>query len=163
MPGTSFDADSGFDPQDQAETLDDTHYDEEGDIGLRTFEELPDVLDVTRAVGDRDDDEAVALDADEFDEDAVGDADLEEDDELDYRARAEDEDDFYAHEDSGDLIDDFDEDEISTDEVEGVLEVHDAGEAVGGADPSARYESRAVSDEDLAALGYLADGKARRD
>src|SRR5207253_2972750 len=78
------------DPQDGAEVLDEDNLDlAEERNEMRTFEELPDVLDVTQADGDRDDDEALALDADEFDEDAMNDGDLEEDDELDYRAATE--------------------------------------------------------------------------
>ncbi|WP_293898012.1 primosomal protein [Phenylobacterium sp.] len=84
-----------FDDQDRAEALDESMLNEDAlaDEG-RTFEELPDLLDVTQADGDRDDDEALALDADEFDPDAIGDADTEEDDELDlHAATAEHEDD----------------------------------------------------------------------
>jgi hypothetical protein len=153
MPGTSFDAD--FEPQDQAEALDDTRYDDAGDAELRTFEELPDVLDVTAAEGDRDDDEALALDADEFDEDAIDGSEFEEDNELDYRAAAEDADDIYDGDDDGDVFDTFDDDAPGLDEVDGVREVRDAAEATGGADASARYESRRISDEDLQELGYL--------
>src|SRR6266436_8038596 len=84
------DAFDDADPQEGAEALDETNYElNEQRDEMRTFEELPDVLDVTQAVGDRDDDEALALDADEFDEDAIDDDDLEEDNELDYRAATE--------------------------------------------------------------------------
>ena len=85
MPGTSFDSDSDFDPQDQAETFDESMtVGGEGDVSLggespvtpgedmRTFEEMPDVYDVTSRAGDRDRDEGLALDADEFDPDAIG-------------------------------------------------------------------------------------------
>src|SRR5689334_9536395 len=101
MPDPTQDFDEP-DPQDRAETLDESMtVGGEGDVSLggasplpigedmRTFEEMPDVEDYTQARGDRDDDEALALDADEFDEDAVGDADLEDDDELDYAAATE--------------------------------------------------------------------------
>ena len=51
------DRDTGWDAQDRAEALD------EDVVGLdgqrRVFEELPDVLDVTRAKGDADDDDAL--------------------------------------------------------------------------------------------------------
>ena len=51
-------AEDGADPQDSAEALDETNYDLSEGVGeMRTFEELPDVLDVTQADGDRDDDE----------------------------------------------------------------------------------------------------------
>ena len=76
-----------FDAQDNAEAFDETTLDGQSQRGeMRTFEELPDLLDVTQAEGDRDDDEALALDADEFDPDAMDDNDTEEDHELDYRA-----------------------------------------------------------------------------
>jgi len=155
MPGMNFDADAGFDPQDQAETLDETNFDDRESAEFRTFEEMPDVFDETRREGDRDDDEALALDASDFSEDAMGDGDFEEDNELDYRAAAEDEDDIYDGDDAGDLIDTFDDDAPPSDEVEGVRQVRDAAEATGGADASARYESRRISDEDLQELGYL--------
>lgn len=90
MPGERFESDSAFDDQDQSEA-----FDEETTVGAdrpptstetRSFEDLPDVEDLTCAAGDRDDDEAIALDAAEFDAEAVDDADLEDDQELDYRA-----------------------------------------------------------------------------
>lgn len=84
-PNDAFD---GAEPQDAAEAFDEDTLDPEELRGeMRTFEELPDVLDVTTAEGDRDDDEALAMNADEFDETAIDvDAELEEDRELDYRA-----------------------------------------------------------------------------
>ncbi|RAK68524.1 hypothetical protein [Phenylobacterium kunshanense] len=90
MSGEPFEPGNTFDDQDQSEA-----FDEEMTVGAdrppttietRSFEDLPDVEDLTRAVGDRDDDEALALDAAEFDAESVGDADLEDDHELDYRA-----------------------------------------------------------------------------
>src|ERR1700692_4550102 len=120
MPDVN-DAFDDADPQDSAESLDETNYDESEGMGeMRTFEELPDVLDVTQAVGDRDDDEAVALDADEFNEDAIDDGDLKEDHELDYRAATEE------HEDDLDGLgpeDSYDEDRLATrDNIEGLDE-----------------------------------------
>lgn len=157
MPGTSFDSDADFDPQDQAEALDDTHYDDGENTELRTFEELPDVLDVTQAAGDRDDDEALALDAGEFDAEAFGDEDTEEDHELDYRAAAEDEDDTYEDASENDIVDDFDEAAGSPDEIEGLSEVRDAGEAEGGEDDFTDFQARNVGDDDLRRMGYLDD------
>jgi hypothetical protein len=91
MPGGT--PESDFDAQDSAEVFDEDNTNTNEQLNeMRTFEEMPDVLDVTTARGDRDDDEALALDADEFDADAFDDEiDLEDDDELDYRASAEDE------------------------------------------------------------------------
>ncbi|HEY9219658.1 MAG TPA: hypothetical protein VIO94_16540 [Phenylobacterium sp.] len=158
MPGTSFDSDANFDPQDQAEALDDTNFsDEEENSELRTFEELPDVLDVTQVAGDRDDDEALALDADEFDEEAFGDEDTEEDNELDYRAKSEDEDDIYDDEDSNDIVDDFDEDAAGDQEIEGLMEVRDAGAVEGGEDDFTNFQAKNVGDEDLRRMGYIDD------
>jgi len=153
-----------FDPQDQAETFDESNLaGGEGDVSLggdsplgvgedmRTFEELPDVEDLTQVAGDRDDDEALALDADEFDEDAIDDGDFEEDNELDYAASDEE------HEDDLDGLgpdDVFDEARIAKSEIEGLNEVRDADEAEGGEDDFTDFQARAVSDEDLKAMGY---------
>lgn len=158
-----FEADN--DPQDQAETFDETNLGQGGDAGEErsyrvadersTFEELPDVEDVTASDGDRDDDEALALDADEFDPDAVGDADLEEDDELDYRAATgEREDDI----DGQGPEDGFDEGRVAAGDIDGVDEVRDAAEAEGGEDDFTDFQSKNLNDEDLAALGYAKGG-----
>lgn len=158
MPGASFEQDD-FDSQDQAETLDDTNLDDaEENTELRTFEELPDLLDLTTADGDRDDDEALALDADEFDEEAFGDEDLEEDNELDYRARAEDDDDIYDGDDRGDLVDTLNVATIESEEIEGQNLLGDADEVSGGEDDFTNFQSKTVRDEDLARMGYLEGG-----
>jgi hypothetical protein len=164
MPGTSFDADADFDPQDQAEVFDETNLTDGGDTGevrsyaeadeRRTFEELPDVVDLLERAGDRDDDEALALDADEFDEDAVGDGDFEEDNELDYRAADEE------HEDDLDGLgpeDSFNDARIARDEIDGLTIVRDADLAEGGEDDFTDFEAKSVDDEDLKDLGYAED------
>lgn len=164
MPGTSFDADADFDPQDQAEVFDETNMTDGGDVGevrsyaeadeRRTFEEVPDVVDLLQRTGDRDDDEALALDADEFDEAAVDDGDLEEDNELDYRASDAE------HEDDLDGLgpeDGFDEARIASDEIDGLSIVRDADETEGGEDDFTNFEARSVDDEDLKELGYAED------
>ena len=167
MPGTSFDSDSDFDAQDQAEAFDESMtVGGEGSVALggdspletgsemRSFEQLADVEDLTQLIGDRDDDEAVALDADEFDEDAVGDGDFEEDNELDYRASDEE------HEDDLDGLgpeDGFNEARVARSEIEGLDQVRDAGEAEGGEDDFTDFQSRDVSDDDLKTLGYSED------
>jgi hypothetical protein len=150
MPGTSFESES--DPQDQAESFDESNLVAgEGD-DMRTFEESPDLLDVTQAAGDRDEDEALALDADEFSEDAIDDTDFEEDDELHYRAATEE------HEDELDGLgpeDGYNEDALGPDEIEGLdAEVRDAGAVSGGEDDFTNFQSRTVSDEDLQDMGY---------
>lgn len=153
-----------FDAQDQAEALDESNtVGGEGDVGLggespfrvgedmRTFEELPDLLDLTRADGDRDEDEALALDADEFDEDAVDDNDTEEDDELNYRAAtAEREDDI----DGLGPEDGFAEDRHPASDVAGLSLVADADAVEGGEDDVTNFESDGADDEDLQELGY---------
>lgn len=61
------DVDTEWDEQDGAEALDEDVVGRDGE--MRTFEELPDVLDVTQAEGDVDDDDALIaeeLDADEI-------------------------------------------------------------------------------------------------
>lgn len=140
--------DGGFDPQDRAETADETHFSDDG-AGFMTLEDLDDVFDVTRADGDQDEDE--------FDEDAFDERDLEEDDELHYRA-ASDLDDGFA--DIDDVRDARDDDEIYlSDEIEGLDDVRDAAEAIGGEDDFANFQARDVGDDDLRRMGYL-DGEA---
>lgn len=145
-----------FDGQDNAEAFDETVLDEREQVGeMRTFEETPDLLDVTSADGDRDEDEALALDADAFDPDAVGDDDLEDDNELGYHAAtAEREDDI----DGLGPEDSFDEDRLSARDIDGLDQVRDAGEAEGGEDDVTDFQSRNVSDGDLREMGY-AEGR----
>jgi hypothetical protein len=143
------------DAQDGAEVLDETNIDDREEMNeLRTFEEMPDVLDVTTAIGDRDD-EALALDADEFDEDAIDDGDLEEDDELNYRAAdGEREDDL----DGLGAEDAYNEDELDADEVEGLdEEVLDADAVSGGEDDFTNFQSKGLTDDDLQKMGYSED------
>ena len=137
MPGTNFENDAdGYDPQDQAETFDETNLTDGGDTGevrsfaeaadRRAFEDLPDV-------------------------DAVTDADVEEDDELDYRAAtAEREDDI----DGLGPEDGFDEGRIARSDIDGLDEVRDASEAEGGEDDFTDLQARSLDDDDLKDLGY---------
>ena len=167
MPGTSFDSEADFDPQDQAEAFDESMTvggegsvalggDSPLDVGaeMRTFEEMPDVEDLTQLIGDRDEDEAVALDAAEFDEDAIGDGDLEEDNELDYHAATEE------REDDLDGLgpdDGFNEARIARGDVDGQDEVRDADEAEGGEDDFTDFQARGLDDDDLKDLDYSED------
>lgn len=170
MAGRNFESDADdFDPQDQAETFDESNVvGGEGDSALgfdspvspasemRTFEELPDVEDVTQAIGDRDDDEAIAMDADEFDEQAVTDADFEDDDELSYgAATGEREDDL----DGLGPEDGFNEDRIDArSDIEGLAEdVEDADQVSGGEDDFTNFQSKRLDDDDLKRLGYAED------
>jgi len=128
MPGVN--PDSDLDPQDSAEIFDEDNYNTDEQLGeMRTFEEAPDVLDVTSARGDRDDDEALALDADEFEAEAFDDqVDLEDDDELHYRAPADNEED----------------DETA---LLGVAGVEGPDEIAAGADPSENIFDEELDDE----------------
>lgn len=175
MPGTSFDNDPDFDPQDQAEVFDESMtVGGEGDVSLaddsplpigedmRTFEELPDVYDVTSRLGDRDADEGLALDADEFRLDAFDDEDTEDDDELDYRAvDAEYEDDLDGL--GPEPGAEFNDDQLSASDIDGLDEVRDGDEVEGGEDDFTNFSARNVGDEDLKRMGYseIRDGEAR--
>jgi hypothetical protein len=175
MPGPGYESDSDFDDQDRAETFDESMtVGGEGDVALggespldigedmRTFEEMPDVYDVTTRAGDRDPDEGLALDAEEFDLDAIDEDDAEADNELDYGAvDAEHEDDLdgLGAEPGGG----FDEDQLSASDIEGLEEVRDRDEVSGGEDDFTNFQSRNVGDEDLKRMGYseTRDGETR--
>jgi len=175
MPGTSFDSEPDFDPQDQAETFDESMtVGGEGDVSLaddspvtpgedmRTFEEMPDVYDVTTRAGDRDRDEELALDADEFDVDAFDDDDVEDDNELDYGAvDAEHEDDLDGL--GAEPGAEFDEEALSASEIDGLEEIRDGDEVEGGEDDFTNFSARDVGDEDLRRMGYSEthDGQTR--
>lgn len=68
------DVDNGWDGQDGAEAADDDVIGRDGEF--QTFEDLPDVLDVTQAEGDADDDDALI--GEELDDDEI--VELEKDD-----------------------------------------------------------------------------------
>ena len=159
-----------FDAQDNAEAFDETVLDESEEVGeMRTFEELPDLLDLTQVAGDRDEDEALALDADEFDEDEIDEDDFEDDDELDYRAASEEEEDDLDGQgpDTTFAGDRFNADAHSATDIEGLDEVGDADSVEGGEDDFTNFEAKGVSDNDLETLGYSDNGpegaKARPD
>ena len=140
------DPQEGYDDQDGAEAFDETNLDDDQDLGeMRTFEELPDLLDLTTAEGDRDDDEGLAVDAADFDEAAFDEDAPEDDDELHYRAVAVDED------EDGDA---FDEDQIEPDSIDGLEEIADADLVSGGEDDFTNFQSKGLSDEDLERMGY---------
>jgi hypothetical protein len=175
MPGPGYENEQNFDDQDRAETFDESMtVGGEGDVALggespldiaedmRTFEEMPDVYDVTTRIGDRDRDEELALDADEFDLDAIDDDDAETDNELDYGAvDAEHEDDLdgLGAEPGGG----FDEAQLSASDIEGLEEVRDGDEVSGGEDDFSNFSARNVGDEDLKRMGYseTRDGQTR--
>jgi len=159
-PTDSYDIDA----QDQAEVFDEDNYSNDGagdaSADMMTLEEMPDVFDVTRAVGDSDDDDArigeelddediVELQADE----ALADG---EDDELRTRdaevfdEEDEQRDEYEAQDDYGEA----DANAAARDEAE----IEFTGDVDGATDPddedAEAYEAGQVSDEDLQELGY---------
>jgi hypothetical protein len=156
------DPDPGFDDQDNAETFDETNFDD-SDLDeiaeRRTFEEIPDVLDVTQRVGDADDLEGEALDAGDYDPDDL-DPDLLQDDDarIDPEMLAADE---------TDLTDEpyaFDDDALTgEDNIDGLDEIADADLVTGGEDDFTNFQSKGVGDPDLKRMGYTdGSGKARK-
>jgi len=145
MPDTDYQPDE----QDQAEAFDEDMLD--GDdraynaLEPRTFEELPDLLDVTQAAGDADEDEPDP----DFDPDAV---DLDE--ELSLEGVEPEADELYGAE--GARLTEIDQESNglrADDEVE--LVYSGLMEEVKGAQASAaHWESRRLSDDDIADLGY---------
>ncbi|HYG26846.1 MAG TPA: hypothetical protein VD906_08060, partial [Caulobacteraceae bacterium] len=177
------DIEGGWDEQDQSEVFDEDNQSMDGagdmDPEMRTFEELPDVIDVTSAVGDADDE--AALIAEELDDDEIIELESDaamadfEDDELAARMPEELDDDsidvmdaeeVYLAEEAGlDIRDDADSaiageaselsvNSAASDEVE--LEyAGDLDEAsVRQGKRAAAMESRNLDDEDLEELGY---------
>ena len=160
-----------YDEQDQAEAFDEDVMLDSGQgpgPDMMTFEELPDVYDVTTALGDADVDEVhAAEDADEIDDEelaALGDDlaydDEAEDDTIDDALEDEPEDTNLYGDDDGEDVDEVDGvDDLEDDEAE--LEyVDNVDETRSNAGRAARHlESRGeLSDEDLEELGYKEDG-----
>ena len=145
------DTDTGLDEQDQSEVFDEDNFDP-ADAGaptneFKTFEELPDVLDVTQAEGDADDEE--------FDED-----DLDLDEELSAEGVEPDADPLFGADAARVSDQDLGADQPGEDEVELVY----AGlmEDVKGAQASAaHWESKRLSDDDIEDLGYADKGDDR--
>ncbi|MBS0360591.1 MAG: hypothetical protein JSR98_04365 [Proteobacteria bacterium] len=151
-PNDAFD---DADPQDSAEAFDEDKLDANELRGeMRTFEELDNVEDLTEAQGDRDDDEALALDADEFTPDAFGDADTEEDDELDLHAATEEREDDLDGLGRAVGAEGFNADRVWARTVEGLDQVEDAGAVEGGEDDVTDFQATEVSDADLQSMGY---------
>ena len=165
----AIDAETGdqteYDAQDTAEVLDEDNQNPDmaramGDDET-SFDTMPDVLDVTRAAGDEDDDEAL-IGEDLSDADIVrlsresnqDDADKEDDDLRARDAGA------YADED-GEPTDLADDDRDDLDKVAflhnseaGMRDAGDLNDTQGARSAAQRMESNKVSDEDLAKLGY---------
>jgi hypothetical protein len=144
-----------LDDQDQTEAFDETHVDEDSAEFL-TSEEAPDVFDVTRALGDARDSEA--LDAAELDPDQLDDEDLEADedvsDELEDDLEDEEEDDEIDDEDPDDedAVTELEWDEADVETVADVELVADPDKA-----EADDYESEELSDDEIVELGYADD------
>ena len=133
------------DEQDQSEAFDETHLDDEGDAEF-LLDEADDVLDVTQADGDADEEE--------FDED-----DLDIDDELG-SSGIEAEADALLGADAASRVHQIDAEsdgQRGEDEVElvysGLMENERGAQASAG-----HWESKTLSDDDIADLGYGPDG-----
>ena len=137
------DPNNDIDPQDAAEAFDEDNLDPTEANKYRTFEENPDLLDLTRAEGDEDEDE----DDPEFL--ALEDEDLEETE----RVRT----DGYDESDLDDVTDRDARDgvEDGEDEDSPLVFVGDVDNLRGAQGSAAHFEPRApLSDDDVEALGY---------
>jgi hypothetical protein len=136
------------DDQDQSETFDETHLDDEGD-GDFLLDEADQVLDVTQADGDADEDE--------FDED-----DLDIDDQLALDGVEREADALLGVDgEKRDQIDADGNDQRSEDEVElvysGLMENERGAQA-----SAAHWEAKRLDDDDIADLGYAPEDDADR-
>jgi hypothetical protein len=137
------DIENELDDQDQSETFDETHLDDEGDAEF-LLDEADDVLDVTQAAGDADEDafdeddldldDQLALDGVEAEADALLGADAPRLSEIDGESRGLQ----------------------ASDEVElvyaGLLDNEKGAQA-----SAAHWESKRLSDDDIEDLGYGPD------
>lgn len=142
------DLDGVFDPQDQAEVLDESNLTDAG-TDFVTFEEIEDenVQDLTQLIGDADDQAGEALDEEDFTEDAIDDEDLETD------------------EDSPDELSDFvpgenpdDREDGDLDTVDGVAVLADDEVDLEYAGDLADFEGAESGAQDLESEGELDDG-----
>lgn len=145
------DTDTGLDEQDQSEAFDEDNFDP-ADVGaptneFRTFEEMPDVLDITSADGDADEED--------FDED-----DLDLDEALSAEGVEPGADPLFGADAARVSDQDLGADARGEDEVE--LVYSGLMEDVKGAQASAaHWEARRLSDDDIAELGYADEGDDR--
>jgi hypothetical protein len=145
------DIDGGWDDQDQSEVFDEDNQnaDETGGPGneMRTFEELPDVLDMTSAVGDADDD--AALIAEELDDEEI--IALESDAELaDFEDGALDD----------DSLDVMDAEEVYLSE-EARMDIRDEVDAVEGEDSEFSMSEGSADEVELEYAGDLENASVR--
>ena len=141
----------GADAQDRAEAMDETHLTKDGGM-IANFDTIADAYDATTEPGDSDDDEP--LDADDYEAEdldtlEVGEDELEDDDgpyqpDIGVNAAAED---FNA----GDARE---TDAPGADDVEGMRIVRNADSVEGDEDDVSNFQSKRLSDADIARLGY---------
>jgi hypothetical protein len=162
------DLDTDVDAQDLAEVFDEDNTNTEnqrlgGAEDGEQVEDLVDVFDVTKAVGDADDEDALI--GEDLDDDEIVDLARQDDDDQDDEAQIdedtlrgpepEDEDDADSvaslSDDDDDLIDGVDR--PPRNDVN-LAFVGDMNEAAGAHSAAQRYESKTLSNEDLAALDY---------
>jgi hypothetical protein len=165
------DLETDVDEQDLAEVFDEDNTNTEdqrlgGAEDGEQAEDLVDVFDVTKAVGDADDEDALI--GDDLDDDEIidlarqGDDDEDDEEETDEDTlrgpEPDDEDDAdliaSLGDDDDDLIDDIDK--PSRDDV-GLTFVGDLNDVAGAHSAAQRFESKSLSDEDLAELDYKED------
>ncbi|NBW12608.1 MAG: hypothetical protein EBR82_31740 [Caulobacteraceae bacterium] len=143
------DLDDGRDGQDQSETYDETHLDDEGDADF-LLDEADDVLDVTQAEGDADEDDFDEDDQDLDDElgasgiEAEADAILGGDRERVNQIDAES--DGLRGEDEVELV------------YSGLMENERGAQA-----SAAHWEAKTLSDDDIDDLGYGPDGAEQQE
>jgi hypothetical protein len=156
------DLDTDIDPQDLAEVFDEDNTNIEsqrlgGAEDGEQVEDLVDLFDVTKAVGDADEDEALI--GEDLDDDEIIDLAAQDDDDEDDEG-AIDEDTLRGpgpDPDDGDEDDEIDEDLIDgvdlapREDVE-LTFIGDMTDVAGAHSAAQRYESKTLSDEDLAAL-----------
>jgi hypothetical protein len=154
-PDLDLDQDAS-DPQDQAETADETHLNEDKDE-FTTLEEAPNAFDDTAR--DDDDVELAPTDESQFTD---ADDEYEDDDDTDANDELDDTPDEFqpevewaeASEQDGDQAQDSVDDALGGDEIEGLNEVRDAGSVEGGEDDFTNFQSRRLGDKQLNELGY---------
>ena len=138
--------------QDQAEAFDEDNMslDEQGgpNAEYRTFEETPDVEDLTQAAGDADDDDALI--AEDLDDEEIIELEADADDGEFDDAALEDDQKLAVRSTMG--LSRGSDDEV---DLAAAGDLSDAGGA-----RASRYESSRLDDDDLEDLGYSKDGKA---
>jgi hypothetical protein len=150
-PDLDLDQDAS-DPQDRAETADETHLNEDADE-FTTLEEAPDTFDATAE--DDDDVELEASDESDFNEE-------DDDDDTDANDELDDTPDEFqpevewaeATESDESRAQNATDDALAGDEVEGLDQIGDADSVEGGEDDFTNFQSKTLGDQQLDELGY---------